>query len=275
MGTQDKDNQTSGRVAIVTGGGRGLGRAMVLGLAQVGIHVVATAARERTEVEAVAEEACQAYGKHLVLPLIADVSQEDDCAKAVDTALKHFGRLDILVNNAARGMKYISNEFLTEPTRFWEVESETWRMVIDTNVNGPFLMAKYAVPVMLKAGWGRIINVSASQTTMRRRGFSPYGPSKATLESETIIWAQDLEETGITVNALLPGGATLTGMVPEDVSEQMKLAMHDPSIMVPPLLWLVSEEADGFTGRRLVANKWTTDHPGKSAPEVAIEQVGW
>lgn len=275
MGTQDKDNQTSGRVAIVTGGGRGLGRAMVLGLAQVGIHVVATAARERTEVEAVAEEARQAYGEPLVLPFIADVSQEDDCAKAVDTALKHFGRLDILVNNAGRGMKYISNEFLTEPTRFWEVESETWRMVIDTNVNGPFLMAKYAVPVMLKAGWGRIINVSASQTTMRRRGFSPYGPSKAALESETIIWAQDLEETGITVNVLLPGGATLTGMVPEDVSEQMKLAMHDPSIIVPPLLWLVSEEAGGFTGRRLVANKWTTDYTGKSAPEAAIEQVGW
>lgn len=110
---------------------------------------------------------------------------------------------------------------------------------------------------------------------MRRRGSSPYGPSKAALESEIIIWAQDLEETGITVNALLPGGATLAGMVPEAVSEQMKSAMHDPSIMVPPLLWLVSAEADGFTGRRLVANNWPTDYTGKSAAEAAIEQVGW
>jgi hypothetical protein len=121
--------------------------------------------------------------------------------------------------------------------------------VIDTNVNGPFIMARHAVPVMLKAGWGRIVNVSVSQGTMRRCGFSPYSPSKAALESETIIWAQDLEGTGVTVNALLPGGATLTGMVPQTVSEKAKSALLDPSIMVPPLLWLVSPEADGMTGQ--------------------------
>ena len=261
-------------VAIVTGGGRGLGRAMVLGLAQAGIDVVATAARERAEIEAVAEEVRQSCGESRVLPLVADVTQEDDCAKVVDAAVKRFGRLDILVNNAGRGMKYVSNEFLTDPTRFWEVALETWRLVIDTNVNGPFMMARQAVPVMLKAGWGRIVNVSVSQETMRRRGFSPYGPSKAALESETIIWAQDLEGTGVTVNALLPGGATLTGMVPQTVSEKAKSAMLDPSIMVPPLLWLVSPEADGMTGRRLVATKWQTGS-GKSAAEAATEQAGW
>lgn len=151
---------------------------MVLGLAQAGIHVVATAARERTEIEAVAEEVRQSCGESRVLPLVADVTQEDDCADVVDNAVKRFGRLDILVNNAGRGMKYVSDEFLTEPTRFWEVAPETWRLVIDTNVNGPFMMARHAVPVMLKAGWGRIVNVSVSQGTMRRRGFSPYGPSE-------------------------------------------------------------------------------------------------
>jgi NAD(P)-dependent dehydrogenase (short-subunit alcohol dehydrogenase family) len=270
-----KTNQILSHVAIVTGGGRGLGRAMVLGLAQAGIRVVATAARERTEVEAVAEEVLQSCGESRVLPLVADVTQEEDCAEVVDAAVKRFGRLDILVNNAGRGMKYVSNEFLTEPTRFWEVEPETWRLVIDTNVNGPFMMARHAVPVMLKAGWGRIVNVSVSQGTMRRRGFSPYGPSKAALESETIIWAQDLEGTGVTVNALLPGGPTLTGMVPQTVSEKAKSAMLDPSIMVPPLLWLVSSEADGMTGRRLVATKWQTGSDGKSAAEAATEQAGW
>jgi NAD(P)-dependent dehydrogenase (short-subunit alcohol dehydrogenase family) len=270
-----KTSQILSHVAIVTGAGRGLGRAMVLGLAQAGIHVVATAARERTEIEAVAEEARQSCGESRVLPLVADVTQEDDCAEVVDAALKRFGRLDILVNNAGRGMKYVSNEFLTEPTRFWEVAAETWRLVIDTNVNGPFMMARHAVPVMLKAGWGRIVNVSASQATMRRRGFSPYGPSKAALESETIIWAQDLEGTGVTVNVLLPGGATLTGMVPQTVSEKAKSALLDPSIMVPPLLWLVSPEADGMTGRRLVATKWQTGSDGKSAAEAASEQAGW
>ncbi len=270
-----KTNQLLSHVAIVTGGGRGLGRAMVLGLAQAGIRVVATAAREGTEVEAVAEEVLQSCGESLVLPLVADVTQEEDCAEVVDAAVKRFGRLDILVNNAGRGMKYVSNEFLTELTRFWEVAPETWRMVIDTNVNGPFMMARHAVPAMLKAGWGRIVNVSVSQGTMRRRGFSPYGPSKAALESETIIWAQDLDGTGVTVNALLPGGPTLTGMVPQSVSEKTRSAMLDPSIIVPPLLWLMSSEADGMTGRRLVATKWQTGSDGKSAAEAATEQAGW
>jgi NAD(P)-dependent dehydrogenase (short-subunit alcohol dehydrogenase family) len=270
-----KTTQIQNHVAVVTGGGRGLGRAMVLGLAQAGIHVIATAARERSEIEALAEEDRQRCGETRVLPLVADVTREDDCAHVVDTALERFGRLDILVNNAGRGMKYISDEFITTPTRFWEVAPDTWRMLIDTNVNGPFMMARRAVPVMLKAGWGRIINISVSQVTMRRRGFSPYGPSKAALESETIIWAQDLEGTGVTVNALLPGGATLTGMIPHSTSEQAKSAMLDPSIIVAPLLWLVSKDADGVTGRRLVANKWLVDRDGKAAAEEAIEQAGW
>jgi NAD(P)-dependent dehydrogenase (short-subunit alcohol dehydrogenase family) len=77
----------------------------------------------------------------------------------------------------------------------------------------------------------------------RRRGFSPYGPSKAALESETIIWAQDLAETGVTVNALLPGGATLTGMIPDGVPDKVRSALLDPSIMVPPLLWLASPQS--------------------------------
>lgn len=263
------------RVAIVTGGGRGLGRAMVVGLAHAGIRVVATAARERSEVEAVAAEVRQSCGESRVLPLVADVTQDDDCARVVDAAVRQFGRLDILVNNAGRGMKYVSNEFMTEPTRFWDVAPDTWRLVIDTNVNGPFMMARRAVPVMLEAGWGRIVNVSASQTTIRRRGFSPYGPSKAALESATIIWAQDLDGTGVTVNALLPGGPTLTGMVPETMSAQAKSAMLDPRIIVPPLLWLVSPESDGMTGRRLVATKWQTGSDGKSAAGAATEQAGW
>jgi len=268
-------NQTSSHVAIVTGGGRGLGRAMVLGLAHAGLHVVATAARERTEIDAVAADVRRSCGESRVLPIVADVTRDDDCAAVVDAAVERFGRLDILVNNAGRGMKYVSNEFMTEPTRFWEVAPDTWRMVIDTNVNGPFMMARHAVPVMLKAGWGRVINVSASQTTMRRRGFSPYGPSKAALESETVIWAQDLDGTGVTVNALLPGGATRTGMVPDGMSEQAKSEMLDPSVIVPPLLWLVSREADGMTGRRLVATKWQTDLDGDSAAEAASEGAGW
>ncbi len=172
------ENSLSGRVAIITGGGRGLGRAMALGLARAGAHVVITASRERSEIESVANEVLQTGDEDRVLPLIADVAKEEDCGRVVDTAVERFGRLDILINNAGRGMKYVSNSFLTEPTQFWNIDPKIWRMVIDTNVNGPFLMARRAAPVMLKAGWGRIVNITMNHETMRRRGFSPYGPRR-------------------------------------------------------------------------------------------------
>jgi NAD(P)-dependent dehydrogenase (short-subunit alcohol dehydrogenase family) len=150
-----KRSQTRSQVAIVTGGGRGLGRAMVLGLAQAGIHVVATAARERSEIEAVAEEVRQSCGESRVHPLAADVTQDEDCGEVVDATVKQFGRLDILVNNAGRGMKYVSNEFLTEPTRFWEVAPVTWRMVIDTDVQMPELDGREATEAIRKLEMGR------------------------------------------------------------------------------------------------------------------------
>jgi NAD(P)-dependent dehydrogenase (short-subunit alcohol dehydrogenase family) len=256
----------AGRVAIVTGGGRGLGRAMTLGLAAAGAHVVATAARERSEVERVAAEA--ASGR--ILPVLADVTKEEDCARIVATALERFGRLDILLNNAGRGMKYVSENFMSEPTRFWETPPDVWRLVIDTNVVGPFLMARAAVTPMLEAGWGRIVNISMNVETMRRRGFSPYGPSKAALESETIIWAQDLAGTGVTVNALLPGGATLTGMIPKGFPDHLRATLLNPAIMVPPLLWLASTKSDGVTGRRLVAATWR-----ENDPQAAAAAAGW
>ena len=268
-------NPLEGRVAIVTGGGRGLGRAMALGLARAGAHVVITAARESSEIESVANEVLQVCGENRALPLIADVTNQEECGRVVERAVGHFGRLDILVNNAGRGMKYVSNSFLTEPTKFWETDPQVWRMVIETNVNGPFLMARCVVPVMLKAGWGRIINISMNHETMRRRGFSPYGPSKAALESETIIWAQELADTGVTVNALLPGGATLTGMIPEGVSIEVRQDLLDPSIIVPPLLWLVSPESDGMTGHRFVATRWRSDCSGREAAQAAKEGAGW
>jgi 3-oxoacyl-[acyl-carrier protein] reductase len=241
---------------------------MAVGLAKAGATVVATAARERDEIERVARGADAGGRPDAIYPMLADVSREEDCARTVATTLTRFGRLDILINNAARGMKYVSEDFMTQPTRFWETPAETWRLVIETNFVGPFLMARAAVPAMLAHHWGRIVNISINAETMRRRGFSPYGPSKAALESATTIWAQDLADTGITVNALLPGGATHTGMIPQSFPDHLRATLLDPEIVVPPLLWMVSTKSDGVTGRRFVATKWRADHPQG-------ETVGW
>jgi NAD(P)-dependent dehydrogenase (short-subunit alcohol dehydrogenase family) len=128
---------------------------------------------------------------------------------------------------------------------------------------------------MLKQRWGRIVNISMNHETMRRTGFSPYGPSKAALESETIIWARDLAGTGVTVNSLLPGGASNTGMVPESIAVSERRRLLDPEIMVPPLLWLVSEEAGEVTGARFVAKLWDSSLPPAHAAEKARAMAGW
>jgi 3-oxoacyl-[acyl-carrier protein] reductase len=240
-------------------------------LSRAGFRVAITAARNRAELEAVAREAPPGQ----VYPVISDASRESDCAALVREVQEQLGPVDVLVNNAGRGMRYVSERFMVEPTRFWETDPETWQMVIDTNVNGPFFLARAVTPGIISRGWGRIINISMNHETMRRVGFSPYGPSKAALESETIIWAQDLAGTGVTVNALLPGGASLTGMIPDEVPPALRQKLLMPEIMVPPLLWLVSPDSDGMAGCRLVATRWRTDLGGREAAEAATDQASW
>jgi NAD(P)-dependent dehydrogenase (short-subunit alcohol dehydrogenase family) len=117
-----KPASLEGKVAIVTGGGRGLGHAMTLGLARAGADVVISAARQADEIGKVADDINSMLGTRRVLALQADVTRTD-CRGLVDGAIAAFGGLHILVNNAGRGMKYVSPAVLTEPTRFWEVDS--------------------------------------------------------------------------------------------------------------------------------------------------------
>ena len=267
--------ELSGKVAIVTGAGRGIGRSMALGLARAGANVMITAARHQKEIDLVVEEAAKSSAAGRVRPALADVAKEEDCRRVVDETVCEFGSVHIVVNNAGRGMRFVSEKFFDTPTKFWETDPAVWRMIVDTNVNGPFLMARAVAPHMMKQRWGRIVNISINHETMRRPGFSPYGPSKAALESQTIIWAQDLAGTGVTVNALLPGGATDTGMVPQDIAPHLRSKLLSPDIMVPPLLWLVSDASGGLTGARLVANLWDASLPPEQAAEKARTSSGW
>jgi 3-oxoacyl-[acyl-carrier protein] reductase len=216
-----------------------------------------TAAQERQEIDAFVSLS----RPDQALAVLADVTDPRACERVVAETVARFGKLDVLVNNAARGMKYINPRFFTVPTRFWKADPETWRMVIDTNVNGPFFMARAAVLHMLRKGSGTIINVTINYETIKREGFSPYGPSKAALESETIIWAQDLESTGITVNEILPGGATATGMIPDELSEELRSRLLKPEIIIPPAIFLASEDGRRLTGRRLIATEWSPQNP--------------
>jgi len=237
------------RVAIVTGGGRGIGRAIAEAFAREGVRVVVTAARHRDEIEAVAAS----IGGEA---LLADVADKQAVQRLVNAVLTDFGRIDILVNNAARGMKFVNPRFMTDPRPFWEADPDAWRMVIDTNVNGVFLATRAVIPHMLERRSGRIINISINRETMRRKGFTPYGPSKAALESMNEIWAQDLEGTGITMNLLLPGGATDTGMIPDAFPAAKRKELIDPAVMGPPAVYLASDEAAAVNGQRIVAIEW-------------------
>jgi NAD(P)-dependent dehydrogenase (short-subunit alcohol dehydrogenase family) len=237
------------KVAVVTGGGRGIGRAIAEAYAGEGAHVVVAAARQKAEIE---EVAARING----MAVVADVSKSDEVRLLVDSVLSRFGRIDILVNNAARGMRFVNESFMTEPRPFWEADADAWRMVMDTNITGVFLVTKAVVPHMLKRGSGRIINISISQETMRRKGFTPYGPSKAALESMSTIWAQDLAGTGITLNVLLPGGATNTGMIPDSFPEARRKDLIDPRVMGPPAIYLASDDAREVSGQRIIATEF-------------------
>jgi NAD(P)-dependent dehydrogenase (short-subunit alcohol dehydrogenase family) len=260
-----------GIVAIITGGGRGIGRAIAMAYLHEGAYIVVTAAREWTEVESLA----RAAGPERALALLADASDPAACERVVAETIARFQRVDVLVNNAGRGMKYVSPDFMTTPPRFWEVAPEIWTMIIATNVNGPFFMTRAVIPPMLAQGTGSIINISINYETMKRRGFAPYGPSKAALESASAIWAQDLEGTGIRVNILLPGGATNTGMIPPQMPQETRARLLDPEIITAPAVYLASAASQHVTGRRLIATQWSPEQPDGWPISEGIGNVGY
>lgn len=260
-----------GRVIIVTGGGRGLGREMALALVEQGARVVITSAREGAERDAVVAEA-KALGRGDMISRQADVRDWSDCQRVVADSIAVFGGVHGLINNAGRGMRLISETFNTTSTKFWQAPTDAWQEIIDINVNGTFFMSKAVTPHLIDQGFGKIINISTSDITMLRTGYSPYGPSKAAMEAASSIWAKDLAGTGVTVNVLLPGGASDTALLPDSMNRKGADGnLLSPSLMRAPALWLCADQSNDVTGRRFIAKLWDTSLPMAEAASAAMD----
>jgi NAD(P)-dependent dehydrogenase (short-subunit alcohol dehydrogenase family) len=251
--------RADGARVLITGGTSGLGAAMAAALLDAGATVAVTG-RDAARAEAAAGN----LGRGAI-GIGMDVRDEDDVERGVVRAFEGLGGLDVLVNNAGIGMRTVNPRFITEPQPFWTVSPEGFRDVVATNLSGYFLVARAVVPRLLDAGGGRVVNVSMNHSTMNRKGFVPYGPARAGAEALSRIMASDLAGSPVTVNLLLPGGATLTGMIPGDLPEEMRSSLLPASVMAEPIRWLCSPAAARVHDQRIVASEfagWLAERGG-------------
>jgi NAD(P)-dependent dehydrogenase (short-subunit alcohol dehydrogenase family) len=243
----------SGKRVLITGATSGLGYAMAKALLSEGAKVFVTGRNVKKIDKAVSELRSFHFSPGVCQGSQVDVRDQQSIRSGFAEMLRVWGGIDALINNAGIGMRTVNPSFLTAPQPFWEVPADGFRNLIDTNLTGYFLVAKEAVPHLFKVGNGRIINISVNTETMVRRGFVPYGPSRAATDSLSHIMAQDLASFGITVNLLLPGGATHTGMIPEEFPAAKQAQLLSPDVMAEPILFLCSDEAKGVNDQRIVA----------------------
>lgn len=268
------------RIALVTGGLRGLGKAMSLGLARAGFPVMAVGHIE-SDVAEMEAEAGALQLRDRVRPLVADLRHAEECDRVVAETRSRFGAVDILVNNAGLTFTYIDPPRFRRGTiqKFFEVGDEIIDNVITTNYLAADRLSRRVAAAMIEKGWGRIVNVTTKLDTMNRTGTHPYGASKAALELATEVWAKDVAGTGLTINIVNPGaGANTPGM-----AEEAKIAaaegrfprLVEPDEMVPPLMYVVSREADGVNGYRFDANAWDASLSPAEAAKVAGRPAGF
>ena len=265
-------NISNARVALITGAGKGMGKAMALGLLAQGMRIAAVD-RDEQSLLALKHLAKQsAHAEHLEL-FTEDLTQFD-AVSLLDRAQDRLGRINILINNAGLGQGQVRNDYHRHPPKFYDVTPEQWMNAIAVNANAVFLLSQVVAKRMLEDGWGRIINVTTSLGTMLREGYCPYGPTKAAAEGLSAVMASDLKGSGVTVNVLIPGGIVNTPMIPGE-APFLRDELIQPEAMLPPLYWLCSSEADDVTGLRFLANRWDDSLGGAAAAKLAGAPIGW
>lgn len=247
--------QVSGLRVLITGSSTGFGFEMAKALLERGAKV-ALSARPGEKLQRAKEQMEKDGLDALVVPM--DVRDETSVSRAAQVIEKNWGGLDVLVNNAGIGMGRVNVNPLERPLPFYEVDSDGFRDMMETNFYGSFLVAKAFVPMMLKQRYGKIIYISTSLSTMTNKYFSPYGPAKAGGEALTMVMAKELEGTGIDVNVLLPGGAADTGLIPPGLEEayRQRHNLLPATILNEAMLFLASKQSDGKTGQRIIATEW-------------------
>jgi NAD(P)-dependent dehydrogenase (short-subunit alcohol dehydrogenase family) len=234
------------KVAVITGAARGIGQTLALAFAGEGADlslwdIDADGLKQTAlEIRQIGREALSSK---------TDITRRDGVVSAVKTTLERFGRIDILVNCAALKMSFIVPRERRATYPFWEIDPERWRRLLDVNITGAFLCCQPVAAHMVQRGTGSIINITTGDQTKLRRGYAPYGTSKAGLETFTISIAKELKSHGVRANLLQPGGAVnLRGE-------------HNPSllpydVMVPAAVYLASDESRDLSGEMLNAKTW-------------------
>lgn len=229
------------KVALVTGASQGLGKALALAYAEEGARVVINS-RSEGSIQPVAEEVEEKGAE--VLAVAADVSEAGDVQRLVDAAVERFGRIDVLVNNAG---------VLGPRVEILEFPEDEWRKVIDANLTGPYLVSKAAIPHMPEGA--SIINVVSGVSVEGRAEWGAYSVSKFGIEGLTQILAAELEERGIRVNAVDPGGMR-TDMRAAAYPEEDPATKITPEENTDVFLYLASDESSGVTGERFKAQEF-------------------
>ena len=243
----------SGKVSVVTGGGKGIGRAIALGLADAGSKVV-VAARTEEEIDAVADEIRAKGGE--ALAVVTDLTQSDQIEALVEKTVGTFGGVDILVNNAARS-------FLRG---LFDLREDGFDKIFDTNVKGAFLLSRSAAKQMKEQGGGRIVNITTIGAVRGGAGMGVYHASKAALKMLTMCMATEWAPFNIHVNAVGPGLTKTQFSAPiwSNLEVEAQLAsripkgrLAEPDEIVGAVLFLCSDAADFITGQSIYVDGGT------------------